>query len=74
MCGLDCGSQLLLFASLFAMAAEAVLLYVDLVIVFGKKTHHLGLKAAIVTWGMSIQCVKLGVKSRWPVVAANILF
>ena len=41
-------------ASLVAMAGEAVVLYVDLVIVFQEKTRSHVLKVAIITWGVLI--------------------
>ena len=41
-------------ASLVAMAGEAVVLYMDLVIVFREKTRSHVLKVAIITWGVLI--------------------
>lgn len=44
--------QYFFLVTFIAMAAEAINLYLKLVVVLGKRIHNYVLKAAIVSWGM----------------------
>ena len=43
--------QYFFLVTFMIMAAEAINLYMNLVIVLGKKVHHFVLKAMILSWG-----------------------